>query len=121
MKKGLVLLAHGSRNPNWRKTFDDLIDDLQHATKEVSICLAHLQMSEPSLPAVIDRLVSQGIEHICILPMLMAGGKHTREDIPAAVTTLRETYPAIRMELLSPIGSHPRFKAMMHELVAEEL
>jgi precorrin-6A/cobalt-precorrin-6A reductase len=120
-KKSLVLLAHGSRNPRWCKPFDELIADLQGCTGDASICLAHLQMSEPSLPAVIDGLASQGVDHIRILPMLMAGGNHADEDIPAEVAALREKYPAIAIEILPPIGSHPRFKAMLRELVSEEL
>lgn len=118
-KKSLVLLAHGSRNPRWCKPFDELIADLQASVGDASICLAHLQMSEPSLPAVIDGLALQGVEHIRILPMLMAGGNHADEDIPAEVAALRETYPGINMEILPPIGSHPRFKAMLRELITE--
>jgi len=120
-RKSLVLLAHGSRNPRWCKPFDELIADLQGSAGDASICLAHLQMSEPSLPTVIDGLASRGVEHIRILPMLMAGGNHADEDIPAEVATLCEKYPAIHIEILPPIGSHPRFKAMLRELVAEEL
>jgi len=123
-KKSLVLLAHGSRNPRWCKPFDELIDDLQAnvgPADDTSICLAHLQMSEPSLPSVIDGLASQGVEDIRILPMLMAGGNHADEDIPAEAAALSARYPGVTLTVLPPIGSHPRFKAMLRELITEML
>ncbi len=119
-----MLLAHGSRNPRWCKPFDELIDDLQAnvgPADDTSICLAHLQMSEPSLPSVIDGLASQGVEDIRILPMLMAGGNHADEDIPAEAAALSARYPGVTLTVLPPIGSHPRFKAMLRELITEML
>jgi sirohydrochlorin cobaltochelatase len=61
------------------------------------------------------------VRTIRILPLLMAAGNHAYEDIPADAATLRAEFPGLAMEILPPIGSHPRFRSMMRELVRESL
>ena len=117
----LVLLAHGSRNPAWRAPFKALLKDLRRELGEDRICLAYLQLAEPSLASVVRDLAAIGAGAIRILPLLLSAGNHAKEDIPAEVATLRQKYPDIAIEILPPIGSHPRFKAMMRELVRETL
>lgn len=94
---------------------------MRRESGEDRICLAYLQMAEPSLANVARNLDSAGTRAIRILPMLISAGNHAEADIPAEVAALRKKHPQIAMEILPPIGSHPRFKTMMRELVGELL
>ncbi len=120
-KSCLVLLAHGSRNPGWRAPFEALLRDLRREAGEDRICLAYLQLAEPSLSNVVRDLETAGTRAIRILPLLISTGNHAEGDIPAEVAALRKKHPDIAIEILPPIGSHPRFKTMMRELVRESL
>jgi sirohydrochlorin cobaltochelatase len=117
----LVLLAHGSRNPHWRAPFDDLLTLLRQEAGADRVHLAYMQLASPSLAEVVDGLVTRGTSVIRVLPLLMSAGNHAYEDIPADVAALRQKHPGLSMEILAPIGSHPRFKAMLAELVKESI
>ena len=122
MKKScLVLLAHGSRNPDWREPFDELLRELQGEAGAERVRLAYMQLASPSLPDVVRDLAAQGVDTIRVLPLLMSAGNHAYEDIPAEVATLRKKHCGVAIEILPPVGTHPRFKSMMRELVEESL
>ena len=120
-KSCLVLLAHGSRNPGWRAPFEALLRDLRRESGEDRVCLAYLQLAEPSLSSVVRDLATFGTRAIRILPLLIATGNHAEGDIPAEVAALRKKHPDLAITILPPIGSHPQFKTMMRELVKESL
>jgi len=117
----LVLLAHGSRKSGWREPFEALLSDLRREAGADRVYLAYMQLAEPNLANVVRDLVAGGTRAIRILPLLMSAGNHADKDIPAEVAALRKVHPGVTMEILPPIGSHPRFKAMLRELVKESL
>ncbi|MDP2989302.1 MAG: CbiX/SirB N-terminal domain-containing protein, partial [Kiritimatiellota bacterium] len=104
-----------------RAPFEALLRDLRRESGEDRICLAYLQLAEPSLSNVVRDLEAVGTRAIRILPLLISTGNHTEGDIPAEVAILRKKHPDIAIEILPPIGSHPRFKTMLRELVRESL
>ncbi len=50
----LVLYAHGSRDPRWRATFEEL-------AAEAGAVLAYLELSAPTLDEVIDQAAGAGV------------------------------------------------------------
>lgn len=117
----LVLLAHGSRNPRWRKPFEHLLEELRREVGRDRAYLSYMEMAEPSLSDVIRQLSDRGMGPIRILPLFMSNGSHLSEDIPAQVAQLHRDYPGLELELLPPIGSHSRFMAMVRELASDIL
>ena len=117
----LVLLAHGSRNPNWREPFEALLADLRRGAGQDCVHLAYMQLASPSLTDVVEDVTRRGARIIRVLPLLMSAGNHAYEDIPTEVAALREKHPAATIEILPPIGTHPRFMAMLRDLVKESL
>ena len=120
-KTGLILLAHGSNNPDWQIPFESLAADLASTSGRFEVRSAYLQLAPPSLPEAIHALATEGIRQINILPMFMAAGNHIKEDIPQEVEAVQQACPGLQIQILPPIGSHPRFKAMLRELVKEML
>lgn len=116
---GLILLAHGSNNPDWQIPFEELACELASSSEHFVIRSAYLQLAPPSLPDAIKQMAADGICHINILPMFMASGNHIKEDIPQEVAIVQDEHPELTIEILPPIGSHPRFKAMLREIVEE--
>ena len=57
--------------------------------------LAYLELMEPDLPTVLDRLAGQGQQRIRVVPLFLAAGTHTRRDLPALVEAARERWPAL--------------------------
>ena len=56
-----------------------------------------------------------------ILPLFLAGGKHVDRDIPVQVEQLAWEIPEVEVEILPPVGEHPKVAAAIREIAAEAL
>jgi sirohydrochlorin cobaltochelatase len=118
---GIVLFAHGSRDPLWSRP----IEAIAHAVSEVAntcvVRCAYLEMMTPSLESVIEELARLGVTHIRIAPMFLGVGKHAREDLPEMTTRLVKHYPNIKLELMPSIGEHPELIAAISNILTKSL
>jgi sirohydrochlorin cobaltochelatase len=48
--------------------------------------------------------------------MFLGMGKHAREDLPELVEALRVAHPAVRFEVLAPIGEDARVTALLADI-----
>jgi len=87
----------------------------------VGVCLAFLQMASPSIEDVVSDLAGRGVRRIRVLPLLLSAGNHVDGDSQDRINALQMRFPAVELELLPPLFSQPRFKAMLLELVKESL
>lgn len=117
----LILIAHGSKNPEWREPFEALLRDVRTGAGGDRIHMAYLQMNAPGLREIVADLFARGVLHIRVLPMLMSGGNHAHGDIPEVVSAVCAECPGLRVEVLPPIGANPRFWTLMREIVREAL
>ena len=115
----LVLIAHGSKDPRWRKPFERLEKSLKSDLGENRVFLSYMEFAEPTLMTAVLEAVSHGADEIQVLPLFMAGGSHVDQDIPPQVEAAKKQFPKVSFELLSPIGEHPRFVKLICEIVAE--
>lgn len=119
MNSCLVLLAHGSKNPNWLKPFEKLASDLKQDVGEDKVLLCFMEHAAPSLHQVARQLLNNGTQHFRVLPLFMATGNHLQQDIPAQIADIRRQFPELEIELLPPIGEHPLFLDLMHSLAQQ--
>ena len=68
---------------------------------------AFLENGEPSLMDAASVLLDVGVTDLTILPLLLFDGRHSLEDIPALIETLRLRYPSVRINLGRPLGYSP--------------
>ncbi len=100
---GLILFAHGSRDNQWRKPFESILEQLQQDNNQVSM-LAFLECMEPSLSEAIDALVTQGIKKITVVPVFLAVGSHVRKDLPLLLEQAQQKHPALQIQASTAIG-----------------
>jgi sirohydrochlorin cobaltochelatase len=103
----LILLAQGGEDPRWQKPYIHLLLRLKNELGEDRVCLAFLNQSEPSLMTTAKEAVSDGIEHLTILPVFLALGGAAEQDIPLQVVEIKERFPNLGVVILPPIGEHP--------------
>jgi len=110
---GLILFAHGARDPRWAVPFQRLqqIVSMQHPHSQV--VLAYLELMSPSLPAAVATLVAQGAEDISIVPLFLGPGAHLRQDFPLLLDELRQRYPHIKLAALPALGES---EALLHAI-----
>jgi sirohydrochlorin cobaltochelatase len=115
---GVILFAHGSRDPLWRLPIDAVAQRLQALQPGLPVAVAFLELTEPDLPHTVESLMKQGVAHVRIVPMFLGVGRHAREDLPELVQGLIEAYPQMSFELLPAIGEHPAMTALMADIAA---
>ncbi len=115
----LILLAHGSRDDQWRKSFETFRDDVVSELGKPSVSLAYLELTAPTLGEAITEAAREGVERIRILPLFMALGKHLDRDIPRQIQEITAKYPKLKIELLSAITSHPAVYDAMKAVVKQ--
>lgn len=113
MTRGLILFAHGSRDPQWRAPMEAVAARAAALDPQARVACAYLELMEPDLPACAAKLAAEGLQAITIVPMFLGVGRHAREDLPVLVEQLRREHPQVRFELRPAIGEDERVVDML--------
>lgn len=117
MTHGLILFAHGARDPAWAAPFQ-AIDALVRARRPaLQVRLAFLELMKPSLPEAAAALVEAGCRRVDIRPMFLGTGSHVRRDLPLILDDLRRRHADVEFRLHEAIGEHPGVQAAMSEAI----
>ncbi len=114
--RGIVLLAHGARDPLWARPFEAVHASLCASLPGRPIELAYLEFIAPGLLEAGARLAA--CSEVVVVPLFLGAGGHVRKDVPALLERLRLDHPACAYRLTSAIGEHP---ALIAALVAAAL
>jgi sirohydrochlorin cobaltochelatase len=101
LKDGIVLFAHGSREPEWARPFERIAARLR---SEFLVELAYLERMKPTLEEAVALLASKGARRVRIVPLFLGEGGHVREDLPKLAAAARARHPAIEIVLEQTIG-----------------
>jgi sirohydrochlorin cobaltochelatase len=107
MTHGLILFAHGARDPRWAQPFEAVAAAVRRSRPDTPVLLAFLEFMAPTLPAAGTALVQQGCRHITVLPMFLGAGGHVRKDLPQLLDEMRQAHPGLTLELSEAIGEIP--------------
>jgi sirohydrochlorin cobaltochelatase len=105
LKEGIVLVAHGSRDPEWSRPFERIAACLVEKLPAVSVGLAYLEHG-PSLDETVAALIAKGVGAIRIVPVFLGHGGHVKVDLPGLVQAL--VRPGVNLVLDKPIGEQPQ-------------
>lgn len=116
---GIVLFAHGSRDPLWRAPMEAVRQHIEAQSAAAAVRCAYLELCAPNLPDAVQELLTAGATRITIVPMFLGTGKHAREDLPVLVQALRNAHPSVQFHIQPAIGENPRMTALMAEIASE--
>jgi len=119
MTRGIVLFAHGSRDPLWHRPMQAVAQRVSENSTALAVECAYLELSAPDLRTACQSLLAHGVQTITIVPLFLGMGKHAREDLPVLVAALRANHPDTHFELQSAVGEDPRLIALLAELAVE--
>jgi sirohydrochlorin cobaltochelatase len=105
LKEGIVLVAHGSRDPEWSRPFERIALSLAEKLPAVAVGLAFLEHG-PSLDETVTALVAKGAGSIRVVPVFLGQGGHVKEDLPRLVSEAAR--PGVKFFLEKPIGDDPK-------------
>ncbi|HRE14050.1 MAG TPA: CbiX/SirB N-terminal domain-containing protein [Usitatibacteraceae bacterium] len=112
--QGIVLFAHGARDPQWAQPFEAIRARVQARRPEYPVVLAFLERMTPSLAEACDQLVARGVTAVTVFPVFMGQGGHLKEDLPRIVEEIRATHPGLPIALQPAAGEDP----VIHEAMA---
>jgi sirohydrochlorin cobaltochelatase len=101
---GLILFAHGSRDPVWAQPFEAMLARIQQAAPQIPCALAYLELMQPDFASTTAILVERGVTHIRVLPAFLAVGKHLRVDLPEMIAQALVTHAGLQIEALPAAG-----------------
>ena len=113
---GIVLFAHGSRDPLWRAPIDAVAQAMANASPGCVVRCAFLELTAPDLLTTVADLARLGLKAVRIVPMFLGVGRHAREDLPELVAQLRQQHPQLTIELMPPVGEHPAMTRLMAQI-----
>lgn len=113
MKTGLILFAHGARDPRWALTVEALAHRCRSRDPSLPVQCAFLEFLAPDLKEAVASLVSAGVQHVVIAPVFLAAGGHVLRDLPDRVAGLTTAFPGLTVQIEPALGaSEPVIEAM---------
>src|SRR5437879_12915548 len=104
---GLILYAHGARDPRWAEPFERLLLRLHERRPDLPAMLAYLEHMSPDLTGAARALASRGADRIRIVPLFFGRGGHLREDFPREAAAAHAAVPGVAFEIVSAAGKDP--------------
>jgi len=101
LKEGIVLVAHGSRDPEWSRPFERIAASLAQKLPAASVGLAYLEHGA-SLEEIVTALVAKGVGSIRVVPVFLGQGGHVKDDLPRLMNQLKR--PGLVLSLDKLIG-----------------
>ena len=104
MTRGLLLLAHGARDPRWAAPFEALAQRLRALSPRDEVRLSYLDFLPPGLVQAGAELAQCGVTRVDVLPLFLGAGGHVRNDVPRLVAELASAYPHVEWVTRTAIG-----------------
>lgn len=107
----IVLLGHGSRDPEGAAEFLAVADALRRVLPRLPIYAGVLEFDGPVVPSISAAFagaVREGARRILALPVLLHFGGHATTDVPQLVAAARARHAHASIRLAQPLSGHPR-------------
>jgi sirohydrochlorin ferrochelatase len=115
MHTALLLIAHGSRQPEANDDLHDLAERLRLTGRYAIVEPAFLELAAPTIDEAGRRCLEQGADRVILVPYFLSAGVHVQRDLQAHRERLAAAYPAVAFALAEPLGRHP----LLQEIVAQ--
>ncbi len=115
-RRGIILFAHGSRDPMWHLPIEAVAQAIRMRDSTALVCCAYLELSTPDLAKAATDLIASGARQLRVFPLFLGVGKHAREDLPELMAQLQAAHPDVAVELMPAAGEHPQLTALMADI-----
>jgi sirohydrochlorin ferrochelatase len=106
MATALLLIAHGSRNPEANADLYHVAEEMRRRGTYATVEASFLELVEPDILAAGRRCVDQGADRVILLPYFLSPGVHARQDLEEFRAKLAGKHPGARFLLAEPLGRH---------------
>ena len=79
---GILLVGHGSSLPFGKEVLMGVTNKIKERMSEYEIDCGFMQIETPLIPESFKKLQDNGFENMIVVPVFLADGLHTKNDIP---------------------------------------
>ena len=115
----LLLIAHGSRQPEANADLSRLADELRQIGRFAIVEPAYLELAEPDIDSGAANCVKPNVKRVILLPYFLSAGVHVRRDLTVARDRLAARFPAVTFLLAEPLGPHPLLAEIVLQRASE--
>jgi sirohydrochlorin ferrochelatase len=90
-KIGILALGHGSRHPHNKDVVTGVAELIAKKYKNVVVRTGFMNMNTPTMKEGLDAFKGTGVSKIIAVPIFLAHGVHTMEDIPQILGISKES------------------------------
>ena len=106
MNTGLLIVGHGSRDPQANLEFESVVATYRATRPDLDVVHGYVELARPSLATALREL-AQRVDSVIVLPLFLFAAGHVKNDIPLALSQAREDFPAVRFTVTNALGVHP--------------
>ncbi len=119
--KGVLILAHGSREKETEKTLYKVVEFLEKKVENHVLEVAFLHFSEITLEKGLDNLKEKNVTDIILVPYFLFEGVHIREDVPKKIREYEKKNQGIKIKISKMLGDDERLADILADRINTEL
>lgn len=120
-KKGILIIAHGSRAKETISAMDTIFDYVSSLLPDIIMQQAYMEFCDVNLEKGLDILVDKGVNDIVVVPYFLFEGIHIRKDIPEEIKKYTETRKGIKISMGKVLGSDKRIGDVLADRIRQAL
>lgn len=122
----VVLIGHGSKLPYGKGVLEELRRRIEMREIFREVRVAFMQLDSPSIEETLRNLAKDGMKNIVALPVFLADGAHTTEDIPEKLKAAfegawEEIGRDVKLTYAKPIGVDERIVDILLDRVKDAM
>ncbi len=122
MKKGFLIVAHGSRKDHANQQVKNLVKELSNYFQSAMFEPAFMELASPTIEDGIMALAKKDMDHLIAYPYFLFKGMHFSKDIPDIIKNIiNKLEKKVDFKMLDPIGQHPKISDLVQEELYDEV
>jgi len=122
---GLILIGHGSKLPHNQENIEKIANLLRERSAFKLVEIAFMIRNTPTIPQAIDNLTKKNVTKIVLVPVFLAAGIHTTQEIPEMIEIKNQqsqlSKKGIQLFYGEPIGADECIAVILEEKALKAL
>jgi sirohydrochlorin ferrochelatase len=117
--KAILYIGHGTRSKTGSEEAKAFIERVMNQINVPIQEISFLELTHPSIDEGFKRCVERGAAEVTAVPLFLLAAGHIKEDIPKALSLLKDKYPYIQVNIRDPFGVQEQILDGVAELIKE--
>lgn len=118
---GIVLVGHGSRDPDGVRQFEALAALMRERVGAERFTHGYLEFASPTIDEAVRASVARGAREIVMVPGVLLAASHAKNDMPSELLALSREFPDVAFHYAAAMDLHPQILELCRErLMAAE-